>query len=258
MESKWDLTLLGDLVNFTPKRTIKKNTVAPFVSMADIPGNSKYIPEIYEKEYKGGGSRFKNGDTLFARITPCLQNGKTAKVSGLKDDDIAHGSTEFIIFAGKQPEYDQDYLYYLSRTPHFRAYAESRMEGSTGRQRVSWQALSEYEFKAPGKSERKKIGDFLSSFDDKIELNQQTNQTLEQMAQTLFKSWFVDFDPVFDNLLAKVDFKLENLASDFPEALLKRAQKRLLALDDKAKTALLSANLSSEVKTKEYPPTLPK
>jgi type I restriction enzyme S subunit len=71
----------------------------------------------------------------------------------------------------------------------------------------------------------------LDSIDNKIELNQQTNQTLEQMAQTLFKSWFVDFDPVFDNLLAKLDFDLTKLPSDFPEALQKRAQKRLLVLN---------------------------
>lgn len=95
------------------------------------------------------------------------------------------------------------------------------------------------------------VVEILDSVVQRISLNQQTNQTLEQMAQTLFKSWFVDFDPVFDNLLAKANFKLENLASDFPEALLKRAKKRLLALDDKAKTALLSANLASEVKSPE-------
>lgn len=90
----------------------------------------------------------------------------------------------------------------------------------------------------PSETYQNSAVNILSSFDNKIAINKQTNQTLEQMSQTLFKSWFVDFDPVFDNLLAKVDFKLENFASDFPESLRKRAEIRLLALDEKAKAAL--------------------
>ena len=93
---------------------------------------------------------------------------------------------------------------------------------------------------------QKWAGDLYFNFCERIELNKQTNQTLEKMAQALFKSWFVDFDPVFDNLLATVDFKLENLPNDFDPVLLKRAEKRLLALDDNTKTALLSASLSSK------------
>ncbi|MDO6488430.1 restriction endonuclease subunit S [Colwellia sp. 6_MG-2023] len=111
--------------------------------------------------------------------------------------------------------------------------------------------LKAFEIDLPPLAIQKKISEVVSNLDKKITINNQTNQTLEQMAQTLFKSWFIDFDPVFDNLLAKADFKLENLASDFPESLLKRAKQRLLALDDKAKTALSSANLSSKVKSPE-------
>ena len=202
MVSDWQQVRLGEIVDFTPKRTIKKGTIAPFISMADVTENSKFITEVFEKEYTGGGSRFANGDTLFARITPCLQNGKCSKVSGMENTEIGHGSTEFIVMAAKTPEYDEDYIYYLARLPKFRAYAESRMIGSTGRQRVSWQDLEEYEFAAPPPNERKDIGSFLSSLDDKIELNRQMNETLEAMAQALFKSWFVDFDPVIDNALA--------------------------------------------------------
>ncbi len=202
MVNDWKEVSLGKIVNFTPKRTIKKGTTAPFISMADVTENSKFIKEVFEKEYTGGGSRFANGDTLFARITPCLQNGKCSKVSGMENTEIGHGSTEFIVMAAKMPEYDEDYIYYLARLPKFRAYAESRMIGSTGRQRVSWQDLEEYEFAAPPPNERKDIGSFLSSLDDKIELNHQMNETLEAMVQVLFKSWFVDFDPVIDNALA--------------------------------------------------------
>ncbi|MDT9694364.1 hypothetical protein Q5762_39715, partial [Streptomyces sp. P9(2023)] len=78
---------------------------------------------------------------LFARITPCLENGKTAKVIGLPDNTIGHGSTEFIVMAAKDPSVDEDFVYYVARHPEFRAYAKGRMEGTSGRQRVSWQAI---------------------------------------------------------------------------------------------------------------------
>lgn len=200
MASEWEYGRLDEIIDFLPSRTIKKGLVAPFIAMADIPENSREPSNISQKEFKGGGSKFCNGDTVFARITPCLQNGKTAKIPGLIDGQVGHGSTEFIVLGAKEST-DQDYIYYLSRLQEFRRYAESRMEGSTGRQRVSWQALSEYELYFPTKKERRKIGHFLSLLDNKIELNRQTNQTLEKMAQALFKSWFVDFDPVIDNAL---------------------------------------------------------
>ncbi len=85
----------------------------------------------------------------------------------------------------------------------------------------------------PSEAYQNKVVDILLSLDKKITLNRQTNQTLEKMAQTLFKSWFVDCDPVFDNLLAKHDFKLDTLLrelpSDFPAELLAKAEKRLNA-----------------------------
>ena len=202
MGSEWKESTLGELVDFTPKRTIKKGSIAPFVAMADLRENHREILCVTEKEYKGGGSRFANGDTLFARITPCLENGKTALAKNLPDGFIAHGSTEFIIMAARLSEYDREFIYYLARHPDFRKFAESRMEGTSGRQRVSWQSLSDYPISLPSPSEQKAIAHILSSLDDKIELNRRMNATLEAMAQALFKSWFVDFDPVIDNALA--------------------------------------------------------
>ncbi|MCY5962193.1 restriction endonuclease subunit S, partial [Salmonella enterica subsp. enterica serovar 1,4,[5],12:i:-] len=117
-------------------------------------------------------------------------------VSGLSDGEVAFGSTEFIVLAAKEPEYDSDYIYYLSRLGEFRSFARSRMEGTSGRQRVAWQSLADYEYDFPDKRLRKFAGDVLKKFDDKILLNHQINQTFEQMAQALFKSWFVDFEPV--------------------------------------------------------------
>ena len=173
---------ISDIVDFNPKRPIKKGETKPFIEMAALPVDSRDVSELGEREFKGGGSKFKNGDTLFARITPCLENGKTAKVNCLNQDEHGHGSTEFIVMSAKEPEYDEDYVYYLARHPEFRAYAQSRMEGTSGRQRVAWQSLAEFEFDYPDKDIRKEAGKFLKEIDDKVALNAKTNQTLEQIA----------------------------------------------------------------------------
>ena len=186
---------LSDIVNFNPSRILKKGTVAPFIEMASLPTNTKFIKQIDEKPFSGG-SKFKNGDTLFARITPCLENGKTGKVTNLKDEIIGHGSTEFIVMSAKEPEFDEDYIYYFARLPEFREFAQQRMVGTSGRQRVAWQDLADFEFIFPPKEQRKKAAALLNIYDQKIDLNTHINQTLEQIAQALFKSWFVDFDPV--------------------------------------------------------------
>ena len=186
---------LSDIVDFNPSRILKKGTVAPFIEMASLPTNTKFIKQIDEKPFLGG-SKFKNGDTLFARITPCLENGKTGKVTNLKDEMIGHGSTEFIVMSAKEPEFDEDYIYYFARLPEFREFAQQRMVGTSGRQRVAWQDLADFEFIFPPKEQRKKAAALLNIYDQKIDLNTQINQTLEQIAQALFKSWFVDFDPV--------------------------------------------------------------
>lgn len=187
---------LSDLIDFNPKRPLEKGALAPFIEMADLLEGERDVSGIGNRVFNGGGSKFKNGDTLFARITPCLENGKTAKVSGLPDNTIGHGSTEFIVMSAKDPGIDEDFVYYVARHPEFRAFAKSRMEGTSGRQRVSWQAISNYEIPDFSSLERSGIGSVLSSMDNLISNNRRVNQSLETMAHTLFKAWFVDFEPV--------------------------------------------------------------
>ena len=187
---------LSDLIDFNPKRPLEKGAITPFIEMADLPEGERDVSGVGNRVFNGGGSKFKNGDTLFARITPCLENGKTAKVSGLPDNAIGHGSTEFIVMAAKDPGVDEDFVYYVARHPEFRAYAKGRMEGTSGRQRVSWQAISDYEIPDFSSLERSGIGSVLSSIDNLISNNRRVNQALEAMARTLFKAWFVDFEPV--------------------------------------------------------------
>jgi type I restriction enzyme, S subunit len=213
MKSEWEIKLISEIVNFNPSYVIKKGTVVPYVEMAAVPEHNREIAYFNKREFTNG-SKFKNGDTLFSRITPCLQNGKTAKVSGLDQGQIANGSTEFIVMSAKDYQNDKDFVYYLSLDKEFRKYAEGRMEGSTGRQRVSWQALAEYTLPIPPKDVRKKIAHILSTLDDKIELNHKMNQTLEEMAQSIFKSWFVDFDPVHAKAGCSSDEELEAAAKE--------------------------------------------
>ena len=243
MGSEWKESTLGELVDFTPKRTIKKGSIAPFVAMADLRENHREILCVTEKEYKGGGSRFANGDTLFARITPCLENGKTALAKNLPDGFIAHGSTEFIIMAARLSEYDREFIYYLARHPDFRKFAESRMEGTSGRQRVSWQSLSDYPISLPSPSEQKAIAHILGTLDDKIELNRRMNATLEGMAQALFKSWFVDFDPVIDNALAA--------GNPIPDEFASRARLRAAHRQAEVRQKALGERISSCVSSKK-------
>lgn len=187
---------LFDLIDFNPKRPLEKGAITPFIEMADLPEGERDVSGIGSRVFNGGGSKFKNGDTLLARITPCLENGKTAKVSGLPGDAVGHGSTEFIVMAAKDPTSDEDFVYYVARHPEFRAYAQGRMEGTSGRQRVSWQAIADYEIPDFSSFERKRIGSVLSSIDNLITINRRINATLEAMARALFKAWFVDFEPV--------------------------------------------------------------
>ena len=162
--------------------------------MEVLPQHARKVERIDVREYTGSGMRFRNGDTLIARITPCLENGKTAFVSELKKGEIAHGSTEYIVLSGKDGETDSLFGYYLARSPEFRRYVIGHMEGTSGRQRVSSSVIEKFAITLPGFKEQRAIARILGALDDKIELNRRMNQTLEAMARALFKSWFVDFD----------------------------------------------------------------
>ena len=192
----WRKVKLGDVTHVNPKRVLARSVLAPFVPMADVREHRRSFVVKRTREYKGGGARFRNGDTLLARITPCLENGKTALVTCLPDGDIAHGSTEFIVLSAQAGVTDPLFVYYLARSPRFRSYAINQMTGTSGRQRVPTEAVKTYTFLLPPLEEQQRIAHVLGTFDDKIELNRRMNETLEEMGKTLFKSWFVDFDPV--------------------------------------------------------------
>ena len=96
----WKSTRFGDFVE-SPNIKLKKGEHFSFIPMEDIDPQQKFANSSYEREYTGGGAKFANGDTIFARITPCLEHGKIAKVVNLKTE-IGFGSTEFIVFRAKE------------------------------------------------------------------------------------------------------------------------------------------------------------
>lgn len=188
---------LSDVAAINPTRKVKKGEFVPFVEMAALPLSGRDIsPSAVETRIaKAAGAHFQNGDTLLARITPCLENGKTAQVNVLPDGVIGEGSTEFIVLCGHDSA-DNDFVYYLCRAPEFRNFAISRMEGTSGRQRVAWQSIANYEFELQQPEVRRAAAEVLATLDDRINNLRQTNAILESIAAALFKSRFVDFDGV--------------------------------------------------------------
>jgi type I restriction enzyme S subunit len=134
--------ILDKYIEFNPKHSISKNVIVSYIEMADLQENSLCIKNSIKREFSAG-SKFKNEDTLLARITPCLENGKTGFVNILKEGEIAFGSTEFIVMRPKKGV-SPFWIYCLAKDENFRLHAISSMIGSSGRQRVHSDYLKEY------------------------------------------------------------------------------------------------------------------
>lgn len=193
MRSEWTKKKLSDIADFNPRETIKKGAVAKKISMDVLRPFYRDIP-YYVEECFSGGTKFRNGDTIMARITPCLENGKTAQVSILNDGEVGFGSTEYIVFRAKEGIANKDYLYYLVCSPEVREPAIKSMVGSSGRQRVQTDVVKNLEIDVPPLVDQEKIGSFLKSFDDKIALNDKINKNLEQQAQAIFANEFLSLE----------------------------------------------------------------
>ncbi len=193
---EWSTISFADAVSVNPTVALKRGNVYPFVEMAAVDPGARSVCESEHREFTGGGSRFAPGDTLMARITPCLENGKIAMFRPRVDGGAGFGSTEFIVIRGREGVTTDDYAYYLTMWPDFRQFAIGQMTGSSGRQRVPAETLAGFEVAVPPLPTQRRIAHILGALDDKIELNRRMNATLETMARALFQSWFVDFDPV--------------------------------------------------------------
>lgn len=168
---------LGDVIEINPSEKLDRAKEAKKVSMGFISPYSRKI-EGYELKFPKSGAKFRNRDTLLARITPCLENGKTAFVDILDDDEVAFGSTEFYVLRARKCVIDPLYLYYLSVSDEFRDEMIKSMTGTSGRQRVPKEAIQEYEFDLPELKIQKQISRRIDLIDRKIELNKSINDNL--------------------------------------------------------------------------------
>ena len=217
---QWTELTFSEAVQVNPGVGLKRGEVYPFVDMASVDGGQRTVNDIEEREFKGSGSKFQNGDTLMARITPCLENGKIARYKPLGDQQQAHGSTEFIVLRGRPGTTTDDFAYYLTRWEEVRQYAIGQMTGTSGRQRVPVDSLDHLTIPIPPLHEQRAIAHILGTLDDKIELNRRMNQTLEAMARAIFQDWFVDFGPVRAKLEGSDPYLPPELWDLFPEDLM--------------------------------------
>ena len=181
---------LGDVVLFNPRESIKKGVIAKKIDMSVLQPFTRDVPSYELLEYKGG-TKFRNGDTIMARITPCLENGKTAKVNVLEKNEVGFGSTEYIVFRAINGISDEDFVYYLVCSPIVREPAIKSMVGSSGRQRVQTDVLQNLEINLPDLETQRIIGSILRGIDDRISLNTAINENLEQQAQAYFVDLFI-------------------------------------------------------------------
>lgn len=194
--AEWVMKKLKDIANFNPRESLAKGVVAKKVAMDKLQPFCRDIPG-YELEPFSGGTKFRNGDTIMARITPCLENGKTAKVAVLDDGEVGFGSTEYIVFRAKDG-IDEDFIYYLVCSPLVREPAIKSMVGSSGRQRVQTDVVQNLEIMVPDYEEQKRISGILKSLDDKIAANTEVNKNLLEQAQSIFTQEFLMFDRIPD------------------------------------------------------------
>ncbi|WP_404996658.1 restriction endonuclease subunit S [Caldifermentibacillus hisashii] len=191
--NEWREEKLEDVIEFNPSETIKKGKVVKKIGMDKLMPFQRKIEGFVVTKYTSG-TKFRNGDTLLARITPCLENGKTAQVSILEEGEVGFGSTEFIVLREKPGISDRNFIYYLSISPKLRDIAIKSMTGTSGRQRAQVDVIKNSIIKLPPIEEQRQIANILSSLDEKIEINNEINKKLEEMAQAIFKHWFVDFE----------------------------------------------------------------
>ena len=187
--NKWPTKHFGDCA------TLIRESVSPS-SVGDVPyiglehigeGTLSLVNHGVASDVTSTKSSFKQGDILFGKLRPYFRKITRAPFDGICSTDI------WVIQA--KDGIDQEFLFYCMASEAFVDFATNGSEG-TRMPRAKWEYVSRYKLPVPTLREQQKISRILGYLDEKIELNRRTNGTLEAMAQALFKSWFVDFDPV--------------------------------------------------------------
>lgn len=145
----WKCLPVPEAIAINPRTPLSDDDEHWWVEMADLPTNSMVIQSAVKRSGRSG-SKFRNGDTLFARITPCLENGKTAFVNFMEENEAGRGSTEFIVL--RSMRLTPEFVYCLARTYNFREHAIKSMIGASGRQRVQESCFEEFFILEPSMS----------------------------------------------------------------------------------------------------------
>lgn len=180
----WEWAPASRLIEFNPREALRKGTVAPYLEMSALPTSGSW-PEPPVLRPFGSGMRFRNGDTLLARITPCLENGKTAFVQCLPDNAVGWGSTEFIVMRPRHPV-PKEFGYLLARDDAFRAHAIRSMTGTSGRQRVQADSVANFPIAMPSNEDLwQEFARLVSPAFKSIKANAEAVETLAQLRDTL-------------------------------------------------------------------------
>ena len=177
-----------DCIQISPPVSLVKGKIYSFIEMANVSTVFRE-PDYIDVKAFSSGTKFEDGDTVIARIEPCLQNGKRFFVKGIGK---GFGSTEFLVFRPKTIDVDNKYLYYFMKTEYIQQLMVSSMTGATGRQRVNNDIFADLEISLPDISVQRRIASILSAYDDLIENNRRQIKLLEEAAQRLYREWFVE------------------------------------------------------------------
>jgi len=181
--SGWKLKPIPELIDINPMRILAKGKVAKYVEMKRLPTHSARVKGWELREFTSG-TKFKDGDVLLARITPCLENGKTALVDFLDNGEVGWGSTEYIVLRSKTP-LPVEYTYFLARSDDFRAHAISNMTGTSGRQRVQNDCFNHYPIILPDDKITNRFGELAHSVMERIKANDEESSTLASVRDSL-------------------------------------------------------------------------
>ena len=179
----WHIRPLGDLIDVNPRRRLRKGQLAPYLDMANMPTKG-HVPNSVVGRAFGSGMRFTNGDTLVARITPCLENGKAAFVDFLPNGETGWGSTEYIVMRPRNP-LPHEFAYLLARSSTFREFAIQNMTGTSGRQRVQASAVKEYRLAQPAERVAVAFGDLVGPLTAKGSASARESRSLAGLRDTL-------------------------------------------------------------------------
>ena len=175
----WMDGTLEDIITFNPSERLKKGMETLYLGMSSLPTSGMEVEQPELRAF-GSGTKFRNGDALFARITPCLENGKGAFIDCLTDEHpVGWGSTEYIVMRAED-RVPTPVPYLVSRHLEFRAFAEKRMTGTSGRQRVKADVVKSYPFPKFEEDIFDIFGQIVSPMFEKISANAKENQTLAE------------------------------------------------------------------------------